>query len=156
MRQSIFHRELRCPKCNYSTICGLGEMARWLEGQGKLRRDKNPDPEMLVELFTATTTIFQCPECSHHGLQVADVESVDDETWGMARTCDLCDQPIPAERLEVLPETKICMSCQQSEEQGLTQEELPFCPKCGAPMKSQTTNSGITRYVYRCTECGYS
>lgn len=28
-----------------------------------------------------------------------------------ARLCDLCGKPIPAERLEILPETTLCVAC---------------------------------------------
>jgi len=130
-------------------------MTRWLSHLGKLRRERNPDPDLLLELFVVSASEFKCPDCERLGLKLSLVEQVDDEAWGMARTCELCGIPIPAERLEIFPETTTCKDCKRGEEQGMFDEELPFCPKCGAFMKTQTTGAGITRYVYRCPECGY-
>lgn len=156
MPERLCPRKLLCSECEYTTVCGLGEIASWLSRLGKLRRDKNPEPELLFELFSAASADFQCPQCGHQGLAVSVVKPSGDEDWGMARKCEVCGRPIPPERLEIFPKTTVCMACKQGEEHGPPQEELPFCPKCGALMKTQTARAEITRYVYRCTECGHS
>ena len=70
MPERLCPRKLLCSECEYTTVCGLGEIASWLFRLGKLRRDKNPEPELLFELFSAASADFQCPQCGHQGLAV--------------------------------------------------------------------------------------
>ncbi len=43
------------------------------------------------------------------------LDRIDDGTYG---TCDECEQPIPAERLEALPFATLCVRCQQLDDTG--------------------------------------
>ena len=154
MSPSIRLFSLSCLACGHATVCGAGEIVRWLTEHGMLRREKDPDWELLAELFTSSAPSFVCPECENQGLVATPAGDQEDEAWGMARSCHDCGQPIDAERLEVFPDTRICRACKLSEEQGETSGEIMYCPQCGAPMTLKTSRGpGITRYKYRCTQC---
>ena len=126
----------------------------WLTAHRMLRREKDPTWELLAELFTSSASSFVCPECDHQGLVARPASEGEDDAWGMARTCQTCGSPITPERLEIFPETQVCSECKRNEEQGATDDEISFCPRCGAAMTLKTTRgTGITRYEYRCPEC---
>jgi hypothetical protein len=38
--------------------------------------------------------------------------------------CESCGQPIPAERLEIVPETTLCVSCANKLEQGIHRHRI--------------------------------
>ena len=119
-----------------------------------LRRENNPDWDLLVELITSAAPSFTCPECEDQGLIAIPAGEENGEEWGMARSCQVCGRTIDSERLEIFPETRVCMACKQSEEHGEASDEVTYCPKCGAPMTLKTSGGpGITRYEYRCSNC---
>lgn len=51
-----------------------------------------------------------------HALEVA--------TKGGYGTCEMCGQPIPTERLEIVPETTLCVSCANKLEQGIHRHKI--------------------------------
>ena len=79
--------------------------------------------------------------------------------------CEDCGQPIPPERLAIVPETTVCVQCKQMRERdGIRGRdswvssydpqggEEDFCPRCGAPMRLRTTTDDrITRYISVCS-----
>ena len=121
---------------------------------GKLRRAAEPEEAVLAELFIAASGSFGCDTCGHTGLTPLPAAD-EDADWGGQRACESCGKPIPAERVELLPSVKICVTCQSQSESGQDQAEPEFCPRCGAIMKlRQSRAGGITRYVTTCPECG--
>ena len=128
----------------------MDQMHRWLRGVGMLKREKEPNPGLVEELFLQTAGRFACPECRAVGLTAGEPreEEVD---WGEARSCDECGKPIPPERLEVFPDATVCAACKEA---GPTTER-EFCPQCGAVLQMRRSGgAGISRYVMVCPECG--
>ena len=83
-------------------------------------------------------------------MRVAEEDDWDD--WGGAVACQGCRQPIPRERLDIFPGTKLCAACQQKDDSGAN-DEPEFCPRCGDIM-SVRLKSGTSRYVMSCPSCG--
>ena len=150
--------ELACPKCHWSAVCGPGDMLRWLRTVKMARRDTEPDPELIAELFRSALDRFECPDCQAKGLIAganrAEAEERDDEAWGMARVCQGCQRPIPRERLEVFPDTRLCVACQTQDDRGEQGAAAEYCPRCGNVMSlRQTRTAGLTRYKMTCPTC---
>jgi predicted RNA-binding Zn-ribbon protein involved in translation (DUF1610 family) len=126
-------------------------MIRWLRAAGKVRVGREPDPELLDELFRSTAVQFECPGCGKSGL-VARPSAGDDADWPEMRPCTACGRTIAPERLEAIPDATLCAACQQREESGEGPVEVEYCPKCGSPMSLRLSRSpGVSRYVMVCT-----
>lgn len=142
--------ELRCPACSWSEVCGREGMARWLRAAQKVRAGREPEVEILAELFRSNARNWSCPQCGRTGLAVATAS--DDDAWGDEPLCTECRKPIPRERLEALPGTTRCAACQQKQERGEGPEEVEYCPRCGAPLALRLSRTGgLSRYVLVCT-----
>jgi ssDNA-binding Zn-finger/Zn-ribbon topoisomerase 1 len=140
--------ELRCRQCNWTEVCGTEGMVRWLRRAKKVRPGREPDLEILVELFQAVAPQLSCPECGQQGLVVGLAEA----DWPEERPCAACGKLIAPERLEAVPDATLCAACQRDEEHGRLPAEVEYCPKCGAPMALRPTKSaGVTRYEMVCT-----
>jgi len=126
-----------------------------LRALGSLRREKEPAPELVFELFQSAANRLRCSECGHTGMVISPCENeCDDEAWGMQRPCNSCGKPIPAERVELFPDIRLCVDCQRREESGSADEEPDYCPKCGSIMAIVLRrNRGIARYEMKCPEC---
>lgn len=107
---------------------------------------------MIIELVTHQADTLKCTECGHTGLVLEEArDDFDDELIG-SRPCKVCRKPIPAERLEVFPDTVRCVDCQNQPDAA----EADYCPQCGTPMTVQSSQGqGIAKYVNRCPDCGY-
>jgi len=146
--------ELVCRSCQARTPFGLVEMDRMLRGLRLLRPEAKPDPEIVVELIKAAQPKLVCPYCGATGLALEASDELTDEAWGMARKCEGCGKPIPVERLDVFPDTKLCMACQAGDERGVSPDAPEYCPRCGTPMQARkSTRPGITRYEMACPNC---
>jgi DNA-directed RNA polymerase subunit RPC12/RpoP len=146
--------ELVCRRCGARTPFGLVEMDRMLRGLKLLRPEAKPDPDIVVELIKAAQPKLTCPYCSGQGLALESAPTESDEDWGMARACESCGKPIPAERLEVFPSTRLCLGCQAADEQGESGDAPEYCSRCGTPMQlRKSTRPGITRYEMHCPNC---
>src|SRR5260221_13729351 len=110
--------QLSCAKCHYESVCSPAAMLGWLRQVNMVRRDTEPEPELIGELFRVAASKFVFPACKTVGLAVSQGPEESDEDWGMARTCDTCGKPIARERLEVFPSTRLCVPCQGSEGRG--------------------------------------
>jgi len=149
----LLRYDLRCPACSRVDSCDAAQMTARLRGVGRLKRTAKPDEELLAELFSAAAGGFRCLGCSHVGLVAAPalVENVD---WGGTRLCETCGKPIPAERVELFPNTRVCVACQRASESGQDTSTPEYCPKCGSIMTlRQSQKGGITRYVLTCPAC---
>jgi hypothetical protein len=146
--------ELSCPNCSYTLVCGPGAMLDWLRQARIVRRGVEPEQELLAELFRTSAGKFTCPECGKTGLQARTVDDGDDEAWGLARRCEGCQQPIDRERLEALPDTRLCTKCQAGDERGAPSGPAEYCAKCGEIMVTRPTRgAGVTRYQTVCPSC---
>ena len=155
----MFSIELSCRNCGWRTVCGPHEAEAQLRLIGLLRRDKDPDLDVLAELLASSAPRITCPTCKEKGtLRATDAAELDDELsadddWQAAVLCEVCRDPIPPERLEALPNTRRCTACQGKAESGsLDIDEPDYCPKCGALVELRVSRgAGITRYKRFCT-----
>ena len=148
--------ELNCPGCQHTEVLAAGGIVRRLASHRMLRRNRDVVWDVLLELLRSSLHNLKCTACDHIGLTLSLADELDDEAWGIPRHCDSCGQPIDPERLEVFPDMRLCSTCQQSNEQGDTPHDEPqFCQRCGALLLLKPSRGpGITRYEYRCSECG--
>lgn len=129
-------------------------MVEWLKRARMVRSDVVPELELLPELFRSAAGRLACPSCKAIGLTVSDsAEEFDDEAWGMARKCESCQRPIPRERLEIFPNTRLCVACQGQSDRGESADVAEYCPRCGNLMQLKQVRRGITRYVMTCPQC---
>jgi DNA-directed RNA polymerase subunit M/transcription elongation factor TFIIS len=129
-------------------------MLQWLKSAGMVRRDAAPDLDLLPELLRSAAGRMKCPECGQVGLSAEAIpEDADDEDWGMQRQCAICDQPIPAERLEIFPNAELCVACQAKSDRGESSGAVEYCPHCGSVMTVRQDRRGVTRYVMACPQC---
>lgn len=155
----MFSMELTCRRCEWRTVCGVADAISRLKLVGLLRREKDPSEELIAELLVDAAPRMTCPGCKERGLharptdQLAVGEDDDWDDWQAAVLCEICREAIPPERLEALPESKRCVSCQhQTETNTLPDDEPEFCPKCGSLVELRVSRgSGITRYKRFCT-----
>ena len=153
-RQVTGSVQLSCPACGFASVCGPSAMIVWLRQAKMVRRDAEPEVDLLAELFRATAEKFVCPECGATGLTVQPVTEESEEDWGMARRCGECGQAIPRERLEIFPAAKYCVSCQSRSDSGGLSATPEYCPRCGNVLTlRQSRAPGITRYVMACPVC---
>jgi DNA-directed RNA polymerase subunit M/transcription elongation factor TFIIS len=146
--------ELACPRCAFASVCGPSSMLDWLRQVKMVRRDVQPEPELLGELFRSAAAKFTCPECGMLGLVVRPAPEENDEEWGMARACEDCGRPVARQRLEVFPDAKLCVECQARSDRGETTGAKEYCPRCGNLMVVRKTRGpGVTRYVLACPKC---
>ena len=147
--------KLVCHDCESESLCDYEEAVRRLRLVGLLRRESEPDEVALGELLTSAAPRMACPVCKSAGLIASkgDDEDFAEDDWQTAVLCEICRQPVPPERLEVLPGVRRCVACQARDESGtLTDDEPEFCPKCGAIVELRVSRgAGITRYKRFCT-----
>ncbi len=128
-------------------------MVSELRRAGLLKAKSEASPELVRELCVASAAKLKCPACGSIGLTASNAEALSDEDWGQARACEGCRRPIAPERLEALPNARLCASCQAQEDRGELSAAPDYCPRCGDIMQLVATRSGITRYVMRCPTC---
>lgn len=148
---------LYCRRCGTTQPIGRSEKISLLRPAGKLRRQTQPDPEIVEALFQAELPRLACPGCGEASLALRDDadDEVDPEAWGEARRCNACGKPIHPDRLEILPETRQCSECAAAGKTGEA-DEREFCPRCGSELRLTSVRSGgLARYAPQCTGCGY-
>lgn len=125
-------------------------MIRWLRAAKKVRPGREPEDDILVEVFRGSVGQLSCPRCGQTGLAIGAAR--EEAAWGDEPICSECHKPIPPQRLEAVPGTTRCAACQQQEERGGLPEEVEYCPRCGAAMALRlSTSGGVSRYVLTCT-----
>ncbi len=155
MAATFSNQEIHCPSCGWSEVLGITRAVYWLR-QAKLMGAKGDSTEDEIrELLPVAAERLACPECAELPLVIR--QQVEDEAdWPQAVRCEACGQPIPRERLEIMPDTKTCVACQQSDEAGAGPAEADYCPKCGTPLQMKARGgSGLAGYVMHCGQCGY-
>jgi len=154
MQQPDEYLELHCSGCGWRLVCGPADMAKRLQRIKLLRRDSQPEADVLRELFVTAGPKLPCDACGSVGLIINPSAELANEDWGEARACEGCGRPIPPERLEVFPDTRLCVACQSGDERGKPVDAPEYCPRCGAIMTlRQQRGAGLARYVMVCSEC---
>lgn len=148
---------LKCLQCGWQTVCGEVEIVRRLRVLGQFKRATHPPEEMVRELLIANVGRLACDQCQSAGLVFSEPEESSDShadagDWQQAIVCEVCKKPIPPERVEVFPDAKRCVGCQDVADRGEEPEELEFCEKCGSLVELRVSRGGgITRYKRFCT-----
>jgi hypothetical protein len=147
--------ELECRHCHWRTVCGRDDAIARLRVLGLLRRDPEVADEVLLPLFLDAAPRMTCPLCMEKRLAARRLDAGEisaDDDWQAAVLCEVCREPIPPERLEALPGTKCCVTCQGNSEAGVSEEEPEYCPHCGSLVELRVSRgTGITRYRRVCT-----
>ena len=154
MTQPLPSHKIRCRSCQESWILDPIDLVEQLRSLGMLKRQKDPEPQMILELFSGARNKLTCRACDSGELDIeAHTDEWDDE-WDIGRKCEDCGTIIPPERLEIFPDSRTCTSCQRKAEQGIDDSEPEYCPHCGSIMVvKRTGGSGISRYVMSCPDC---
>lgn len=148
----MFAANLTCEYCGWQTICGVDEIARRLRTLGLLKRAAEPPEELVLELLLSNAGQLKCDACELAGLQVAGSPQEDEGDWQQAVVCEVCRQPIPPERVEIFPDARRCVGCQDIADRGEEPEEPEFCEKCGSLVELRVSRAGgLTRYKRFCT-----
>ena len=148
---------LKCLECNWQVCCNQVEVEQRLRQLGQLRRASHPPEDLVRELLVANASKLACDQCKTAGLVFSEPEEPqddddDDGDWQQAIVCEVCHKPIPPERVEVFPDAKRCVGCQDVADRGEEPEELEFCEKCGSLVELRVSRGGgITRYKRFCT-----
>ncbi|HEX4414713.1 MAG TPA: TraR/DksA C4-type zinc finger protein [Lacipirellulaceae bacterium] len=141
--------------CGWRTVCGPADAIARLRLIGLLRRDKEPDEDVVAALLTEAAPRMTCSLCKEKRLVARpsdDTGDFSDDDWQAAVLCEVCREPIDPERLEVLPGTKRCAGCQSKSEAGQLADEPDYCPNCGSLVELRVSRGGgITRYRRVCT-----
>jgi hypothetical protein len=149
----VFSYEITCTNCGWRTVSGRDDAIARLRIIGMLRRETDPEEDVVGALLVEAAPRMTCPLCKEKKLtaQPAADEDIDDD-WQAAVLCEVCREPIDPERLEALPGTKRCTACQGKAETGQLADEPDYCPNCGALIEVRVSRgSGITRYKRVCT-----
>lgn len=145
-----------CPTCHQTEHTGLDTLLARLQAAGLLKRasrEERQDVAYLVALGTSVADRWSCPACGAAGVSVSQDDERDGDFDG-GRPCAACGELIPAERLELFPETTLCTACQSTVERGGAPDTQEYCPRCGVPMQIQAARgAGITRYALLCPQC---
>jgi len=144
---------LSCLGCGWRTVCGAEQLALRLRRLGLLRRAPHPPDEVVGELLAVHVERLMCDSCGAAGLVVLPRDECDSgDYWQQAVICEVCRQPIPTERLEVVPNSRRCVGCQDLADRGEELDEPEYCPKCGALVELRVSRGGgLTRYKRFCT-----
>jgi hypothetical protein len=149
----VFSYELMCRRCNWRTLCGIDDAVARLRLIGLLRREPDPDCDVVASLFVDSAPRMTCPICKEKSLSAAPADDADGDGWQAAILCEVCGAAIPAERLAAIPDATRCARCQGLAEAGqLAAVDQDFCPHCGALVEIRMSRgAGITRYKRFCT-----
>lgn len=123
---------------------------------GMMRRDAEPSNDLIKEMVERMCDGFKCATCDNVGLATSDKDPFDDEEWGQARKCERCQATIPAERIEIYPDTRLCTNCKAKVDAGEETDdvEIDYCPKCGDIRQLKARGgSGIAGYKMYCPTC---
>lgn len=144
---------LTCPHCRASLLHGPPEMLQRLQSLGMLRRERQPAPDVVAELFRAAVSRMPCGECGRTGLTFASVAD-ESEAWGGGRLCEACGQTIPPERVQSLPGVTLCVACQAKRESGAAIGPAEYCPRCGSVLQLKLrSGDALAGYRQYCPEC---
>jgi hypothetical protein len=142
-----------CRACGWTQDCAITEMVAQLRAANILKPTSDSSPDVIQALYIASAAKLACPDCEFVGISAREAPDEDDEAWGQARACEICRAVIPIERLQLLPNARLCAGCQAKDESGTT-DEREFCPRCGSVMQLVAgRGSGISRYTMRCPAC---
>jgi hypothetical protein len=150
-------KKAACSHCDQVLLYDTSRMLAHLRELGMLRRQQDPAPELIAELFASASERMVCPACHHQGLTVTDAQvedEWDDPAWNPGRPCADCGRPIAADRLAAFPDARRCVTCQQAADRGGDSAPVEYCPRCGTPMILRPRRGpGLAGYQMTCPQC---
>ena len=152
MSRTEFLRRAHCSECDWYAVWGPSEVANELLQLGHLRRDAQPEPEIVQQLLLSVLPAIICPDCHATGISLTSLDDID-EAWGDARKCEICQAIIPPERVEIFPQVTRCVKCQDKPAPASSEDD--YCPRCGSLVRIRAVQAGVTRYIISCASCGY-
>src|SRR5690606_37867662 len=81
-------RRVRCRACHWQGVWGPEEMLQALRQRGTLRRERNPELTLIVQLFEQAAPQMSCPNCQSTGLE--QTEWAPDFDVQPRRACEVC------------------------------------------------------------------
>ena len=151
--------EASCGHCGCVERLDAVELVERLRRLGMLKRGDpkrrdEVDPQFLLEISASARDRLKCSSCGRGSVLVQLADERDDFE-APARPCAACGAAIPAERLELFPDSELCASCQQRVDRGQTPDQHDdYCPRCGTRMVvRQRRGSGIAGYEMSCPAC---
>lgn len=146
--------EAVCGRCGFVERLSLLELVARLRALGMLKRGDDAGEQYVLELAAAARERLKCSSCDRGGILVNLAEDRDDFE-ASSRPCAACGAAIPAERLELFPNSELCAACQQRVDRGQTPDQHDdYCPLCGTRMVvRQRRGSGIAGYELICPAC---
>lgn len=145
----------RCHVCQHGEQSGSETLIARLQSAGLLKRatrEERSDLDYLLALAETACQRWHCPDCGASGFTVAEKDTSDD--FGGGKPCAACGKLIPAERIEVFPETSLCTSCQSTVDRGGIPDTEEYCSRCGTRMQIRAAGgSGVSRYALVCPQC---
>ena len=67
-KQIVFSYELICRQCGWRTVCGRDDAVARLRLIGQLRRERDPEEELVETLFVESAPRMTCPICKEKSL----------------------------------------------------------------------------------------
>jgi RNA polymerase-binding transcription factor DksA len=136
------------------TVCGVAQMTEWLVRERLVKNTSDLANDLVAELFRVSKSKLACPQCGHVGIIAEPSQPIDDEMWGGARKCEVCGASISQERIDALPDVRLCVACQGRDDRGEATGPEEYCPRCGNIMNmALSRGGGIARYVMTCPAC---
>ena len=80
----MFSYELTCRDCGWRTVCGRDDAIARLRIVGQLRREREPDEELVETLFVEAAPQMTCPICKEKSLFARPSQDLDDRTRRLA------------------------------------------------------------------------
>lgn len=149
--------EIVCATCKHTKVFSASELIK--ASNGLLAEN---DFEFQEKLLESLPKNFVCSQCKGKAVQFLIREEIKpiEEEFELAKICIQCEKPIPIERLEAVPGTVRCVSCQGKLESGETDKPKPvFCKKCKSVMVwRMTKNIRPAKYFLGCSnypKCTY-
>src|SRR5688572_10576604 len=82
---NVFSYELICPRCGWRTVCGVDDAITRLRLIGLLRREREPDEDVVASLFVEAAPRMTCPICKEKSLTASPIDvSHEDDEWQTA------------------------------------------------------------------------
>jgi len=155
MPSPTYSAYLQCPACDNAEFADADALLVRLRKLGMMRRDAQPEDALIKEMVERMVDGFKCSTCENVGLTITDKDPFDDEDWGQGRKCEKCRAIIPAERIEIFPDTRMCTTCKSKAEAGDDDDgEIDYCPRCGDVRQLRARGgSGIAGYKMYCPSC---
>src|SRR5688500_8196341 len=145
----------QCDVCGYRGTADSETILARLQQAGLLKRaakEERRDVAYLRAVAESAAARLACPACGVAGLHLNAEEPND--PFDAGRPCAACGQRIPAERIELFPETTLCVACQSKVDAGAAPNTQEYCPRCGTPLQVRLRQgAGVSRYDLVCPQC---